>query len=203
MGAEAPDRGGSETPPRPPTLTDLARLCAELNRLGARYVVVGGLAVIQAGYARATDDIDLLVETSLENEARVIEALLILPDKAALELKPGEIAEYGVVRVGDEVLVDLMKSGCGVAYSDAIKDALVFDVQGVPVPFASPHTLWRMKQTPRAKDIPDRLYLRQLLHAQGIHVESSQPTAVEDPLSRWARRLVRWWKSRTLNAKDK
>src|ERR1041385_6937635 len=139
MGKEAPNRSSRETPPRPPTLTDLARLCAELNRLGARYVVVGGLAVIQAGYARATDDIDLLVETSLENEARVIEALLILPDKAALELKPGEIAEYGVVRVGDEVLVDLMKSGCGVAYSDAIKDALVFDVQGVPVPFASPH----------------------------------------------------------------
>src|SRR5437764_14891178 len=105
MGNEAPNRGSSETPPRPPTLKDLALICAELNRLGARYVVVGGLAMIQAGHARTTDDIDLLVETTPENEQKVIESLLILPDKAAAELKPGEIAQYGVIRIGDEVLV--------------------------------------------------------------------------------------------------
>jgi hypothetical protein len=112
----------------------VARLGAELNRLGARYVVVGGLAMIQAGYSRATDDIDLLIEATPENEARVIEALLVLPDKAAAELKPGEVAEYGVVRVGDEVLVDLMKSGCGVTYADAISDATRFDIDGVMIP---------------------------------------------------------------------
>ena len=171
MGDEAPNRGSGEAPSRPPTLKDLAQLCAEFNRLGARYVVVGGLAVIQAGYPRFTDDIDLLVETTLDNEARVIQGLLSLPDKAARELEPGEVAEYGVVRVGDEVLVDLMKSGCGVTYGDAIKDAVVFTIEGVPIPFASAQTLWRMKQTGRAKNIPDRLYLRQLLKAQGIEVD--------------------------------
>src|SRR2546425_1249796 len=141
MGDEAPNRSGPESQPRPPTLKDLAQLCAELNRLGARYVVVGGLAVIQAGYARLTVDIDLLIETTLENETKVIQGLLILPDKAAREVKPGEVAEYGVVRVGDEVLVDLMKSGCGVTYSDAIKDASIFNIEGVLIPFASPQTL--------------------------------------------------------------
>ena len=33
MGDETPNRGGGEALSRPPTLTDLARLCAELNRL--------------------------------------------------------------------------------------------------------------------------------------------------------------------------
>lgn len=193
MGTEASNRGSSEAAPRPPTLKDLASLCAELNRLGARYVVVGGLAMIQAGYVRTTEDIDLLIETTPENEARVIEALLTLPDRAARELKPGEVGQYGVVRVGDEVLVDLMKSGCGITYSDAIQDALVFNIEGVPIPFASPSTLWRMKQTVRAKDIPDRLYLRQLLQAQGIHVESAEPSAAEDALLRGWRRLKAWW----------
>jgi hypothetical protein len=163
-----------------------------LNRLGARYVVVGGFAVIQAGYFRSTEDIDLLIETTPDNEARVIQSLLILADKAAAELKPGEVNQYGVVRVGDEVLVDLMKSGCGVTYVEAVKDAVFFDVDGVRIPFASPQTLWKMKQTVRAKDIPDKLYLRRLLQTQGIEVDQAiQP---EDPLSRWWRRLRGLWR---------
>jgi hypothetical protein len=173
MGNETSHSGGGQTPPRPPTLKDIAQLCAELNRIGARYVVVGGWAMIQAGYIRATEDLDLLIQTTLENETKVIEALLILPDRAAAELKPGEVAEYGVVRVGDEILVDLMARGCNVTYEEAVKDAINFDVEGITIPFASPQTLWRMKQTVRAKDVPDRLYLQQLLQAQGITVHLS------------------------------
>jgi hypothetical protein len=193
MGDETSNRGSGEASSRPPTLNDLALICAALNRLGARYVVVGGLAVIQAGYSRTTDDIDLLVETTLENETLVIQALLVLPDQAARELKPGEIAQYGVVRVGDEVLVDLMRSGCGVTYAEAIRDAIFFEINGVRVPFASPKTLWKMKQTPRAKDIPDKLYLLQLLKAQGIQAEPSPPPPPEAPLTRAWRRLKTWW----------
>jgi hypothetical protein len=184
---ETHDGGSEEKVSRPPLGADLRQLCAELNRFGARYVVVGGLAIIQHGFQRLTNDIDLLVETTIENEALVIQALLILPDKAARELKPGEIAQYGVVRVGDEILVGLMKSGCGVTYAEAIKDAVIANFDGVQIPFASAPTLWRMKQTVRAKDIPDRLFLRQLL---GIPVE----TPADDPLSRLWRRFKTWWR---------
>jgi hypothetical protein len=175
----------------------LTKICAELNRLGAHYVVVGGFAIIHHGFQRFTSAIDLLVETTPANEARVIQALQILPDKAAAELKPGEVEQYGVVRVGDEVLVDLMKSGCGVTYEEAVKDAIRSEVEGVPIPFASPATLWRMKQTVREKDIPDRLFLRQLLASQGIHVEEparAQPAAADDPVSRFLRWLLAWWR---------
>ena len=189
MADATPDRGGSEAAPRLPTLTDLARLCAELNRLGARYVVIGGFAIIQAGYFRATEDIDLLIETTPDNEALVIEALLILPDKAVAELKPGEVDHYGVVRVGDEIMVDLMKSGCGVSYAEAIQDATLVEVEGVRVPFASPQTLWRMKQTVREKDIPDRLFLRRLLQEQGIEVVPTPPGHKPNGLRAWLRRV--------------
>jgi hypothetical protein len=56
-------------------IKDIAQVCAELNRLGARYIVVGGWAMVQAGYVRATEDLDLLIEASRENETKVIEAL--------------------------------------------------------------------------------------------------------------------------------
>lgn len=172
---------------REPTLEDVVALCRALNEASARYIVVGGFAVRAAGYSRSTMDIDLLVETGAANEQKVIQGLMSLPDQAVREIKPGEVEEYGVVRVADEILVDLMKSGCGVDYAEAIKDAVIREVNGVRIPFASPRTLWRMKQTHREKDIPDRLFLRQLLEAQGIKVEA--PQAVRgDGLRGWLKR---------------
>jgi hypothetical protein len=188
--------GEADQPPlksdecREPVLADLVELCRSLNEAGARYVVVGGFAIRAAGFIRETMDIDLLVETGVENETRIIQGMMVLPDKAVREVRPGEIGEYGVVRVGDEILVDLMKSGCGVTYSEAIKDAVWREVDGVRIPFASPQTLWRMKQTHRAKDIPDQLFLRELLGKQGIVLEPAPTTPKRSRLPPWLARLL-------------
>jgi len=174
---------------REATPEDLVKLCRALNEAGAHYLVVGGFAIRAAGFTRNTMDIDLLVETGPLNEERVFRGLMVLPDQAVRELKPGEVAEYGVVRVGDEILVDLMRSGCGVTYADAIPDAIWHEIEGVRIPFASPRTLWRMKQTHRDKDIPDRLFLRRLLEQQGIQVEPHGGTAKPQGFLGWLRNL--------------
>ena len=44
-------------------MTGFGRLLAELNGAGARYVVVGGIAVIRHGVVRATKDLDVVVAT--------------------------------------------------------------------------------------------------------------------------------------------
>ena len=169
MADEIPDEDESELVPRPPQEEDLVALCRALNALGARYLICGGFAIIQAGYPRFTGDIDLLVDSSLENEAKVFAALEILPDKAVRELDPGDIARHVVCRVADEVLVDLMGAASGIEYAEASRSVVVREIQGVPVPFASPLLLWRMKRhTHREKDRPDLFFLRQLLEAQGI-----------------------------------
>ena len=153
---------GEELISRAPTQEDFVKLCARLNELGARYIVIGGFAIITSGYPRSTMDIDFVIDTSLENEALVYQALEILPDQAVKELLPGEVSQYSVVRVGDEICVDLMASACGIGYEEAIKDSIIRTVDGVPIPFASPRLLWRMKEkTHRAKDAPDLLFLRQ------------------------------------------
>ena len=147
---------------RQPTVEDLLELCRELNRLGARYLIVGGFAIRGAGYLRDTGDLDVIIDTSPENEARVYRSLEILPDKAVLHLKPGEVAKYTVVRVADEIVVDLMKSASGIDYAEAVKEVVIREVQGVPIPFASPRLLWRMKKnTHREKDRADLVFLRQ------------------------------------------
>jgi hypothetical protein len=169
MDDEIPDESETGLTSRAPKEEDLVALCQQLNALGARYLVCGGFAIIQAGYPRATGDIALLVDASLENEALVFTALESLPDKAVRQLDTGDLAKYIVCRIADEVLVDLMASAGGIEYAEAAQEIVVRKIGGIAIPFASPLLLWRMKQrTHRAKDAPDLLFLRQLLEAQGI-----------------------------------
>ncbi len=155
--------------PREPRIEDLIHLCRELNRLGARYVVVGGFAMRAAGYIRQTMDIDLIVDSAPENERRVYQALDFLPDKAVRELKPGELDRFTVIRVADEIVVDLMKLAGGIDYSSAAKDVVLRELDGVPIPFASPALLWRMKAiTHREKDMLDVLFLREWFASHGL-----------------------------------
>jgi len=153
---------------REPTVEDLRNLCRELNKRGALYVVIGGFALRAADYIRGTMDVDLIVAADLENEAKVFSALSTLPDNAVRELQPGELQQYNVIRVADEILVDLMRSAGGIDYAEAAKDTVVREVDGVPIPFASPRLLWRMKiVTHREKDAGDLLFLRQWFAARG------------------------------------
>ena len=76
---------------RPAGLPDLVALCQSLNREAARYVVIGGMAVIQAGFVRATEDIDLLVDNSPDNVARIRRALIGLPDAAIRDMADDDL----------------------------------------------------------------------------------------------------------------
>jgi hypothetical protein len=60
-----------------------------------------------------------------ENEAKVFSALATLPDNAVRELQPGELQQYNVIRVADEILVDLMRSAGGITYEEAAHDLVV------------------------------------------------------------------------------
>ncbi len=153
---------------REPSLEDVVALCDHLNEQQARYIVIGGFAMRAAGYDRRTMDIDLLIETGEENERRVFAALESLPDKAVRQLTPGEVAQYAVIRVADEIVVDLMKAACGITYQQALPDAIVHEVDGVAIPFASPRLLWRTKcTTHRAKDMADLQFLGLIFERQG------------------------------------
>ncbi len=163
-----PVPGTEDLEPRAPEERDLVALCAQLNALKARYVVIGGFAVITAGHLRTTGDLDILIDSSLENEALAFQAMEVFPDKAVRLLDPGDVARYNVVRIADEVIVDLLHSTCGIDYAEAAKDIVVRELQGVPIPFASPRLLWRMKKPiSRTKDLSDLKFLSDLFAARG------------------------------------
>ena len=75
-------------------------------------------------------------------------------------------------------------------------EAAVKRSRGVPVPFASPQTLWRTKETVREKDIPDRLFLRQWHEARGLALDPPLllTQGDDDALIRAWRRIKGWWR---------
>lgn len=139
-----------------------------MNSRGCSYLVVGGFAIIHLGLPRTTGDIDLLMDASLDNEARVFDALATLPDGCVRELEPGDVAKFTVVRVADEILVDLMASASGITYTEAVGGLVIRNIDGVSIPFAGPELLYRMKKRAgREKDRGDIYFLEQLFSAQG------------------------------------
>jgi len=130
-------------------------------------MLIGGFAVIAHGGARTTKDIDLLIDASPENVARVKQALRILEDKAVDDVADDDVARYSVVRVADEIVVDLMARACGVDYQSAAADVEAIDIGGVEIPIASLATLIRTKNTARPSDASDRRYLEERLRAEG------------------------------------
>ncbi len=65
-----------------------------------------------------------------------------------------------------------MTSASGIAYAEAADEIVVHEIDGVPIPFASPELLWRMKgSSVRDKDAPDVHFLRRLLERAGEKAE--------------------------------
>ena len=148
---------------RAPEPDDVIRICRALNEAGARYLLIGGFAVIAHGAGRFTKDIDFLVDDALDNVARVKRGLSVLADNAAAEVAEDDVQRHVVVRVADEVVVDLMGRACGLSYAEASSDAETLEREGVRIPVASPATLIRTKETPRPQDAIDRAFLEGVL----------------------------------------
>lgn len=157
------DRKPDQELTRVPDENDLVKLARELNRLGVSYVVIGGFAINRLGLVRATDDLDLLIARDQANQALVKKALEILPDKAVRELANDDLARWVVVRVNDDITVDLMTEACGVTYDDARGGVETVEIAGVPIPFAGAELMLKMKQGSREKDAADRSFLQQLI----------------------------------------
>jgi hypothetical protein len=141
----------------------LLRVCSLLNAHSAKYLVIGGHACILHGLVRTTEDVDILVEDSEENLKRVISALSQMQDGAASELTPRDLLENVVVKIADEVEVDVSRSAWSISFDDAIGSALNVKIDDVDVPYVDLKTLIATKETPRERDRADIVVLKRLL----------------------------------------
>jgi len=102
-----------------------------------------------------------------DNVRAVKRALAGLTDNVVADIAPSDVREHTVVRVADEIVVDLMASACGVTYDEALR--LGVDecrIDDVAIPLAGKRLLIRMKNTVRDSDRMDVRLLEALLQDQ-------------------------------------
>jgi hypothetical protein len=141
------------------TALPLLRVCRLLNEAGAKYLVCGAQACILHGLVRTTEDVDILIEATEENSRRVIDGLAGMEDGAARELTPADLLENVVVKVADEVEVDVSTKAWKVSYADALPGSRELVVEGIRIPFLGLDALIASKETYREQDAADRMRL--------------------------------------------
>jgi hypothetical protein len=129
-----------------------------------QYVLVGGHAVRLNGFLRSTEDIDILLPSSIDNGRRVIRALSFLPSANELDPKWFEVApdEPDNIRVADELLIDLLFAANGQSYADLLPHIRSLDIEGVSVRVLDIEGLLKTKTDYRDKDRIDREALTRL-----------------------------------------
>jgi hypothetical protein len=73
--------------------TDLERIFAALEASGARYLVVGGVAVVLHGHLRFTADLDLVLAMDPANLRRALDALSALGYRPRAPVSPDEFLD--------------------------------------------------------------------------------------------------------------
>jgi len=132
------------------------------------FVLVGGLAVTLQGYVRFTEDVDLLVDSDPDNIRCLLESLANYGEGFARELSTEDfLVEEGAIRIVEEAeqcQIDLFTIMSGRTFSDVIKDADSFTLQGREIRYASKGSLigWKERSV-REKDRLDASALRRLL----------------------------------------
>ena len=156
---------------RPATWEDVKRLALYLNEAAVDYALIGGYALAAHGMLRQTEDIDLLVDPSLENSRRWILALSRLPDGAARELaaEPDVFAAQKsyAVRINDEITVDVLPAAAGVPWEALRPYIEVVELEGVPLRVLSLEGLLKTKAGDRPKDRLDAEAIARALQALG------------------------------------
>src|SRR6478672_3013458 len=138
---------------RAATYEDVLRVAQLLEAEQVEYALIGGYALALQGIVRLTEDVDILVEPSLENARRWVRALSKLPDGAAKELIGDDSLheELYAIRINDEFTVDVLNSASGFTWQQLLPYRKRID--GINV--VSLEGLMMMKEHGRLKDQAD------------------------------------------------
>lgn len=140
----------------------LLKVCSLLNQEGAKYLVIGGLALNLHGIIQATKDVDLLIPKDIKNTKKILKALERLSFGIAKELEAEEVIQKPFTIIGDNPRVDLVTVAAKVKYEDAKKTALQTKIKKIKIPYLDYETLIKTKSTGRLKDKADVEILKKL-----------------------------------------
>jgi hypothetical protein len=97
----------------------LAGLFESLSNRDVRYLVIDGIASVLHGIPRATFDLDILIDASHDNAARLLQAFLDAGLGTAALTSPEDLLSHEITIFKDRVRVDVQTSTPGISFPAA------------------------------------------------------------------------------------
>ena len=118
--------------------------------------MIGGIAAIVHGVPRTTFDVDLLIEASGPNAARLLKALEAAGIDSAALTTPQQLLAHEITIFKDVVRIDVQTSTPGLSFADAWHRRVEREVSGVPYWILSkPDLIAAKRAAGRPKDLED------------------------------------------------
>lgn len=138
-----------------------------LNQHGVRYIMVGGVATNFNGYQRATDDIDLWIDDTIENREKLRLAFRQAGMGDFFMLKTMQIIPgWTDFQLNNGLRVDLligMKGLENFTFDECLDVASIAEIKELKVPFLHiNHLIANKKTVNRPKDQLDVIYLEKI-----------------------------------------
>src|SRR5436309_1847078 len=137
--------------------SDLREFIASLNSNEVEYLVVGAFAMAFHAIPRYTGDLDLLINPTGANAARVVRAIEQF-GFGSIGIQAADLSIAGqIVQLGIEPnRIDLITSIDGVSFEEAWISRLTGEIDGVPTHYIGRNELIRNKESVgRLKDLAD------------------------------------------------
>jgi hypothetical protein len=100
-------------------LNRLRDVFKSFQRHDVKYVVIGGIASVLHGVPRATFDLDILIEATLENAERLLQAMLDAGLGTASLTSADDLLAHEITIFKDRVRIDVQTSTPGISFRQA------------------------------------------------------------------------------------
>ena len=111
-------------------LHQLQDVFASFQKHEVKYLVIGGIAAILYGAPRATFNLDILIEASIGNAQKLLDALLDINLGTASLTTARKLAETELTVFQDRVRIDVQTSTPGIDFQKAWKNRQVMNYRG-------------------------------------------------------------------------
>ena len=137
-------------------LNRLQGVFSSLESNEVRYVVIGGIAAVLYGVPRATLDLDILIEATAENAARLLKSFEEAGLGTVSLTTAKDLLDHEIVVFEDWVRIDVQTRTPGIQFDQAWKNREVMEYQGQKFYVASRKDLIASKRASgRAVDLED------------------------------------------------
>lgn len=138
---------------------DFREFIEALNKHNVEYILVGGFSVILYGYSRTTGDLDLWVNKSTENYAKLVKAfnqfgmpVFDMTEENFLNHPFWDVFSFG----RSPVAIDILTAVKGLNFEEAYLKSKIFEEQGIQIRTIHKNDLIKAKKASnRPKDQDD------------------------------------------------